>query len=482
MKGLPALGLVALYLVLTLGPGLAASMVGGGRAPNFYPLLARLAGIAALAMFLMQFVTSGRYEAISGRIGLDRSMSFHRVAAWGAVLMLAVHITFILMRGRGFLSVDRFVGRLVAAFCDPQLLTGTIALVLALVLMTMALLLRRGLLPYVWWRVLHGLLALGIGGFALHHAITNARFFADPYGSTAVYLVAAIAFGSLSVSYILRPFLSFRHGATVSSARALTPDVAELRLKLPPDARFSFDAGQFAWLTLQGRHTVADNPFSIASAPSDLPELRFLIRKAGDMTATVPTLKPGTRVGVDGPHGSFTLAAAGTGPLVLIGGGIGVAPILSILRELIASNDPRPVRLLVSARTPADHIARAEIEKLIAGHDIKALYVVESDPFPGFAQGRCEPRFIEETLDGLNRSLTTAFVCGPPRMMDAAIGHLIDFGLRQDQIVMERFDYDGATDPISTDQRRRFVALLVAVFAGTALLAFWVFTHSLFPR
>ncbi len=478
--GLPTFILVVLYIALTFGPAFAASLIGGANAPTYWPLLARVSGIAALAMFLMQFVTSGRYETISGRIGLDRSMSFHRVAGYGAVLMVAVHITAFLLRGRAVWSVETLWARFVGYLVDPDMLTGVIAIALALVLVPAAVWLRRGPLPYAVWRVLHGLLALGIGGFALHHAITNARFASDIYGSTTIYLLAGIAVLALGSVHLIRPFWAYRKGFRVKSARDLNPSVTELVLEAPEASRFSFAAGQFAWLTVNGRHTITDNPFSIASAPSELPELKFLIRKVGDMTNAVWQLQPGQKVGVDGPHGSFSLAEAGPGPLVLIAGGIGIAPIRSILKHIELSGDSRPIRLLVTARSPGDHIVRAEIEDMRQGRDMEVLYVVEdSEGEPGFAQnfshGRCERKFVAQILKDIDRSESTAFVCGPPKMMDAAVSHLLALGLRQNQIVMERFDYNGAKDPISARLRRKFLALLAVIFIGTAGLAWWVF-------
>ncbi|MBU1176685.1 MAG: ferric reductase-like transmembrane domain-containing protein [Alphaproteobacteria bacterium] len=476
VRGMPALVLVLLYVALTFGPAFAASLIGDANAPTYWSLLGRVSGIAALAMFLMQFVTSGRYETISGRIGLDRSMSFHRVAAYGAILMVAVHVTAFVLRGRAVWSFDRLWERFVAYLVDPAMLTGVVSIALALVLMPIAIFLRRGPLPYAWWRVLHGLLALAVGGFALHHSIDNARYFADPYGSTAIYALAFIAGLALGVVYLVRPFLAFRFGYRVTSVRDLSPSITELVLDAPGTSRFRFEAGQFVWMTVDGKHTITDNPFSIASAPAELPRLRFLIRKAGDMTRAVVGLKPGTRIGIDGPHGSFTLAEGGSGPLVLIAGGIGIAPVLSLLRHLVASGDTRLVRLLVTARTPADHVARAEIEAMAAGRDMKTLLLVKEDVGTGFEIGRCERKNVENILDGIDRSAATAFVCGSPRIMDTAVGHLLDLGLKPGHVVMERFDYDGAHDAISSALRRRLVALLTAVFIGVAALAWFVFS------
>lgn len=479
LRGMPALVLILLYIVLTFGPAFAASLIGEARAPTYWPLLARVSGIAALAMFLMQFVTSGRYETISGKIGLDRSMSFHRVAAYGALLMTAVHITAFLFRGRGEWTLDSLWARFVGYLFDPAMLTGVIAVALALILMPLAIWLRRGPLPYAWWRVLHGVLALGIGAFALHHSVTNARFFADPFGSTAVYALAAIALIALGSVYLIRPFWAYRQGFKVKSARDLTPSVSELVLEAPKGSTFHFDAGQFAWLTVNGQHTITDNPFSFASSPVSLPEMRFLIRKAGDMTGSIASLEPGARIAVDGPHGSFTLAEAGDGPIVLIAGGIGIAPVLSILRHLIATGDPRPIRVLVTAKTPADHVAHDEIEAMRLGRDMKSLFLVKDNVRPGFEIGRCEGEFVERMLSDIDKARATAFVCGSPRIMDTAVAHLLDLGLAPNQVVMERFEYDGAHDVISTSLRWKFVALLAAVFIGTASVAWLVFDHDL---
>ena len=68
-----------------------------------------------------------------------------------------------------------------------------------------------------------------------------------------------------------------------------------------------------------------DHPFSIASAPTELPRLRLVIGEAGDCTNGFGRIEPGTRAAIDGPHGSFILPE-GKGPVVMIAGGVGVAP------------------------------------------------------------------------------------------------------------------------------------------------------------
>ncbi len=473
---LPGTALVTLYIALTAGPVLAAAWIGGVHAPTVLPVLARAAGIAALAMFLMQFWTSGRFEAISGRIGLDRTMGFHRLAAVAALIMTAAHVVLFLFRGHHF-DLDHVTGRFVSYFTDPALVTGVVSAGLALLVVIHARYFRGRGLPYPAWRLSHGVAAVAVAALALHHGLANARFMADPLGGGAIALVAALALGSLAFVYVIRPVQAFRHGFVVDGARRLTPTVSELVLTAPAGQTFDFEAGQFAWLTVGRRHTVTDNPFSIASAPTDLPRLRFLVRDAGDMSGGVSKLSAGTPVGVDGPHGSFTLREAGPGPILLIAGGIGVAPILSIIRELSQQADTRPVRLIAGARTPAGHVVRDEIAAAAADLDFAALYLADEEgDGPSCERGTCDAGHVARLMENHDIAATTAFVCGPPAMMEHAVRALLGAGVALDRIVMERFDFDAGHDAVCKAVRRRFTGVLATVFvvvAATALAAWW---------
>lgn len=465
-----ARSLAVLYLILTAGPVLLASLSGGLNSPTVYPVLARATGVAALAMFMMQFATSGRFELISGRIGLDRTMGFHRLAAKGALWMILLHVAFFLFRGRDG-SLDVLWQRLVAYMTTPDLRTGIVAAGLAVLLVITGKHLRGRIIPYQAWRIGHGLLAVALVALSLQHAFAHARFMADPFGATAILVVALLALTSLLVVYVLRPIHAFRPGFKVESARALSPTVAELVLNTDRPERFTFAAGQFVWLTIGRRHTVTDNPFSIASAPSDLPRLRFLIRNAGDMTAAVPRLAPGTPVGVDGPHGSFTLQEAGSGPLLLLAGGIGIAPVMSLLGELAAARDTRPIRMIAGARSRADHIARGEILALMDGLDFEAIFLADTDGGDDCESGTCRREHVSRLLQGLAPAETTAFVCGPPPMMESAVAILLQAGIPIERIVMERFDFDAGNDAVCASVRHRFIALMATVFASVLTVA-----------
>ncbi|WP_181700077.1 ferredoxin reductase family protein [Chthonobacter albigriseus] len=462
--GLPGWLLAALYAVAVIGPTVASIADGG---PTIGKAVVVAAGVAALAMLLAQFVTSGRFERVSGRLGLDVTMGFHRMAGMAVLALVAVHV-FAIPLQHGLPSLPRYATRLANSLAAPGNAPGLAATLFLLVLVPWAKWFRGRIMRYEIWRLVHGLGATLIVVLVALHAAHRGESLFTPAALTMILLLAAVGIGSLVVVYAVRPRTAYGHGFRIEGVRRLSPTVVELTA-LSEQARFAFRPGQFAWIAFAGRHTLTDNPFSIASAPEDLPRLRFLIREAGDGTRRVATLKPGVAVAVDGPHGSF-VEHGNPEALVLIAGGIGIAPILSILRSAAARGDRRPYRLVYATRRAEDLIARAEILDLTQRLDLRVDTLVEDGELPaGSRRGRMTADAMKAFVSDLDCTRVLAFVCGPPGLMDAAAAMLVECGFGSDRIVMERFDYDAAHDPVSRIVRRRFMMLfagMVALLAG----------------
>jgi predicted ferric reductase len=465
-KGLTGRGLAAVYLVVVLVPVLATA---AGGSISFGAALVTLAGIAALAMMLAQFVTSGRFEWVAGRIGLDVTMGFHRITGVAVLAMVILHVLAVPFR-LGIPAPDRFLSRLQSAVFAPGNTTGVLAFVILALIVVWAISGRGRRLPYVVWRVVHGFGAVVAVGLATQHAI--ARGDALSAGPVAVWFAVlwAIALSAMAIVYLLRPRTARAPGFRVTEARRLSPSVVELVVETATRGAFAFRPGQFAWIAFGGRHTVSDNPFSIASAPEELPRMRFLIREVGDCSRAILGLAPGTPVAVDGPHGGF-VERGDADAVILVAGGIGIAPMLSILRASAARGDRRRFRLALAVRHVEDLSAAPDLDELAKRLDLTIEYFVEEgDPGPGMTRGRIGATGCARLVEGLDPARTTAFVCGPPGMMDDAVGRLLEAGMIADRIVTERFDYDAAKDPLSVVVRRRFLAVLGAVL-GAVLVA-----------
>ena len=424
--------------------------------------------LASLMMLCIQFVTSGRFERLAAPFGLDVIMGFHRFAGRVVILAIAAHVLLsVWLAAGGDLSE---VPAVVAEFVTSErLATGFIGLILASVLVWSAVRRDRITLRYEWWRLSHGIGALVLLIVATHHAWTNAVFMRT--ASVTVPIVGGIvaAFASFAVIYVIRAVKARNADWRVEGVVPLGAGLHEVTLLGASPPAFSFRAGQFAWVTFDRRHPLTDHPFSIASAPGELPKLRLIIKENGDFTNAIGSLPAGTPAYLDGPHGSF-VANPKARSIVLIAGGVGVAPILSILHSLADDRFARPVAVLVATRNERDQIFMREVEELSGQLDMRTMLVVErpSESWKG-ERGRIDEPRLRRLISGVPVDGAEILMCGPLPMMEATSRLLLRLGLSTNQIRYERFDYHEGSDPKSQATRQRFV-LLLGISTGLVLL------------
>jgi predicted ferric reductase len=201
-------------------------------------------------------------------------------------------------------------------------------------------------------------------------------------GLWAVYIVLLLG---LTLRYrLLLPILRWRHPWEVVRNEAERGHVRTLTIRPVGHPGFFFEAGQFAWL-LTG-HTPfswAQHPISFSSS-AEIPsnnEISFSIKALGNWSGgVVPSLAPGKRLWLDGPHGVFSLDRAQGSSYVLIGGGIGVSPLLSMCRTLADRGDVRPVTFFYGAPRWEDVSFREALETLKTRMNLTLIYVLEEAP------------------------------------------------------------------------------------------------------
>jgi len=433
-RGLPTWLAALLFLGLALVP-LGIAMV-SDEEPGLWHEEAGIAlGLVGLSLLLLQFSHAGRWRLVSDRTGIDVTMRFHRAAA----LLLVI---FVLLHPLAFLA-PLFVrepamalAQLGAMLTSPRMASGTLALVA--LLGTVVLALRRRSMRYERWRLLHGLGSLLAAGAGVAHARSVGLY--SEADTLSVFWLAGLA-GAVLLLMWSWPWKLWRLGSVgwqVAKVEPLGPGYWELQVAGPASPGYA--AGQFAWLAFGPAAPWNDNPFSYSSAPGET-GLRFVIREAGDRTATIGRLPPGLPVRVDGPHGAFTLDNTGTGPLLLIAGGAGIAPILSLARDLDRRGDTRPVALMHGARRADRLVRRDEITATAARRSWRALFLAEEDAPPGVEQGLMDRERIAALIRGWEPGQVTAMMCGPEPMTMAVAGHLEALGVPPDRIIYELFDY-----------------------------------------
>jgi predicted ferric reductase len=431
--------LIAVYVGLTFFP-LAVAWLDEGPSRGFFYELSSGLGLTAFALLLLQFLTSGRFEALTGRVGIDLTMRLHQLIARTLTVFLVVHPPlYAIWPGQGGTA-----GRIVQMFTSPAYLSGVLAWVLLLVVVFAGVLRDRLPVRYEIWRASHGVGALLLAIFGVHHALYLGRYSAHPAIAAFWFVLLGVAVLSLLTVYVLRPLALRRQPYRLIANENVGDRLWELELEPIGDFRPSLTAGQFYWVTFgDSPFLLREHPFSASSASSELPRVRFIIKESGDFTRTIGTIPLGTRAFLDGPRGIFTLEDRQATGIGLVAGGVGIAPILSILRELRARGDRRPIRLLYGNRHPGQIVRREEIQAISADLDFDARFVV-AEPPEGWTggTGELDRAQVAAYFDNPDRAGWVYFVCGPNAMMSSVERSLEAIGVPPRSIVTERFRYE----------------------------------------
>jgi propane monooxygenase reductase subunit len=216
---------------------------------------------------------------------------------------------------------------------------------------------------------------------------------------------------------------------TVTAVEALTHDIRRLELEVTEPADFSFLPGQYVDVWIPGTED-ARRSFSMANVPGD-GRIELIVKHypGGRFSSLLDgAIAPGDELRFTGPYGAFHLRRSER-PVLMVAGGSGMAPILSLLRTLAAGGNERKVRFFYGARSEHDLFYAETIQALGAGlHDFEFVPVLsDTDRFVHEAAG--------EFLESGEMDDPEVYMCGPPPMIDAMIElaterHGIDEGSR----------------------------------------------------
>lgn len=437
----PAVIIVA-YVVLALAP-LGLAYAAGIQRRGFLDEVSSAFAMVAFSMLLIEFVLSGRFRNVSSQIGIDLTMRFHQLTARLIIVFIMFH-PFLYTTPFGHALPWDQSGRMTLGLDTASFISGVIAWLLLGVLVAMAV--ARDKLPYRYetWRLLHGLGAAAIAIASAHHAITAGRYSGHSALETFWLFMVGIALLTLLIVYVVRPLSLLRHPYRVVSVEKSAMKIWTLVIEPTRGQAIDFDAGQFVWLTLnRSPFAITEHPFSIGSCPADRPRLGFTIKEAGDFTNTIGTLEPGARAFVDGPYGNLTLSGRTAQSITLIAGGVGIAPIMSILRQLRAEHDRRVIKLIYGNRVAEQIVYRDELEDMTREMQL-ILHLVLSEPPPhwGGPVGSLDQTVLAQLLNTESTADSLFVVCGPPPMIDSVEGALKRLGIETHQIISEKFSYD----------------------------------------
>jgi benzoate/toluate 1,2-dioxygenase reductase subunit len=243
---------------------------------------------------------------------------------------------------------------------------------------------------------------------------------------------------------------------TLTRLDRLSPTTVALTVETPDRDRLAFLPGQYVNLAVPG--TGETRSYSFSNAPDDK-ELTFLVKitPGGLMSEHLTTAAAvGDEVTFTGPLGSFFLRETER-PVLLLAGGTGLAPILSILRTLRAQGSQRPVHLVYGVTTDADLVELDTLEELAAQMPSLTWDHCVADPQStarnrGYVTGLLGPEHLHD-------GDVAVYLCGPPPMVEAVRQHFADAGITPTGFYYEKFALsapapapESPTAPTPTDQ------------------------------
>jgi ferredoxin-NADP reductase len=317
----------------------------------------------------------------------------------------------------------------------PDVLMATVAVGLLVAVGVASARAARRRMSYETWHFIHLYTYIAIA-LSFSHEFSTGADFRDQRARvlwSAMYILVALL---LLWFRLASPIVAaFRHQLRVVAVRVEGPGVRSVYIAGRGLARLRAEPGQFfRWRFLTKDLWWAANPYSLSAAPNDT-MMRVTVKLAGNHSAALAQLAPGTRVIAEGPYGAFTAARRTRRKVLFIGVGIGITP----LRALLESVPGRPgdITLLYRARTPADLVLRGEIEQIAQARGAKVHYLV------GNRRHGNNDVLSTERLKQIvpDMAMHDVYVCGPEDLMTTLRPSLRRAGVANRHIHYESFTF-----------------------------------------
>ncbi|MEX2473054.1 MAG: ferredoxin reductase family protein [Gemmatimonadota bacterium] len=392
-------------------------------------------GFGALALMGGQFLLTARFRRATAPFGMDVLYMLHRWLAVVGLLLVVAHYAILRV------AYPRTLEPAWPGSAPFHMTAGRLALAIFVVLAASSLWRKAFGISYDRWRIAHIVLAVAgmvlafvhVVGVGYHSGLFWTRIVLDLFMGSLIVIVAYVR--------VMKPIALTARPYRVTEVSPVRGRCWRLRLEPQGHDGFRFEPGQFVWISL-GRSPLRaqEHPFSISGSAERAPALELTIKELGDFTGTIGKTEIGTVAYVDGPHGIFTVDRHPSAPgFLMIAGGVGIAPMVGMLRSMADRGDERPVRLVYGTHAWEATPLRDDLEALEARMNLQVHYVFE-EPHEGWegAVGWPTPEFIRKALSELPDG-AQCFMCGPQPLTDMAQDALVEAGVPLRSIHSELF-------------------------------------------
>ena len=441
-----AIQLIALASVLI---PLLALLADGGAAQlstleQWVGLLNRSSALVGTSMLLVHLILVARVPWIESVFGLDKLTGAHKKLGKPLIYVLSLHAITSVVQSAMQNEVDLWTSLLTLIVDYPEMLIAVLGFLIMLVVMISSISAARRNLSYEVWYLIHLTSYVAVFLAIPHQFAFGSTFLSQPWLST--FFATLYIFTLLNVVWFrsLQPVIrSLTAGFSVGSVRNAGNNSTSIEIAGTESGNFSFKSGQFFMVRVM---TLQDfwrpHPFSASNSTGE-GRLRFTIGNRGDFTKRIQSIKPGTKIVLEGPYGVFTEAKRSMAKVTLIAAGIGVAPIRSLATQL--ATKPGDLTILYRANTEREAALADELFTISKqkGHVLHLLtgprdknvswlpaQVSSSKSRPDYAL------LTELAPDIINSDI---YICGPTQWTNALMGTLSKLSIPKNQIHVEEF-------------------------------------------
>jgi predicted ferric reductase len=396
--------------------------------------LGRWTALVGTYASLLLLVLVARVPLLERSIGMDRFMSWHRKLGPAALVLIAAHVVLV-TAGYAADAATSYLGQtwdFVRTY--PWMLPAMGGFVLMVMGGLTSWRVARRRMRYETWWVTHLYFYLAIALAYLHQVIYGQQFVTHAWARAIWIGMYVVTLALLLVFRVGAPlWLSLRSDLRVHSVVRESADTISIWIEGRGLDRFRLRGGQFFGFRFLTRDGWWQSHPSSVSAGSSSRFLRITVKDLGDHSRSLASLRPGTRLLVEGPYGTFTADDRRTDRVVLIGGGVGVTPVRAILDDL-----PPDVEIDFLYRAPRSDalVLRGELEDIAAhrGRSMRLRYLVGS---------RRSYPITARTLLHLVPDIATAdvYTCGPADLVAAVHEAARVIGVPESRIHDEAFSF-----------------------------------------
>ena len=362
-----------------------------------------------------------RWHSMGGRYVIGLVLAHALLITWGYAVTAHTTITH-----QAWTLLDSY----------PDVLLATAAGVLLVMIAVVSARAVRPRMRYETWYYLHFYTYLAIALAFSHQFADGAEFMTNTAARVAWSAMYICAGAAITWYRFVTPVRqAVRHRLRVAKVTTEAPGVVSVVIAGRHLAELRAESGQFfRWRFLTRDLWWTSSPYSLSEPPRP-DRLRITVKAAGDHSAALLALRPGTRVVAEGPYGALTGAARRHRKVLLIAGGVGITPLRALLESLPAA--PGDLTLIYRVSSLRDAVFRRELEEVAGRRQAKVWFVagsraeLDGNPLSGGELTRRVPGLIDHDV----------YLCGPPGLTAAVTRELLSAGVRRRQIHRESFEF-----------------------------------------